>query len=288
MNKFLFISLILALIGLASCSNGNSNSGSNYNVTVVPESSNVSDGLNLQAVGELVKKAKNAEELERLINQPNGINNLDLDHDGTVNYINVAEFQKNDSTKGFTLSTKSTTGSETELATILVEKTSPSVATVSVAGNPNIYYSNAYYSQPMSLGDAVLLSWLFYPHPLFYHPFYYPGYYPSYYSPYRSVGLSVYSSRTSNYTRTSTFTRSSSNNPIYSRTGGNSYSSSSVTNKAPLSNAQTSQKSFVQRDPTKSVSSGGFGSTAKSSSSSGGFGGSSKSSSSSSSSRSRR
>lgn len=63
------------------------------NPSTVTATSNVpGQGLDLQALIGLTKQAKNAEELERLLNQPGSINNLDLDEDGNVDYIRVQEY----------------------------------------------------------------------------------------------------------------------------------------------------------------------------------------------------
>ena len=54
------------------------------------------EGLNLLALSELVKETKSPEELERKLNDPSvGVNNLDLDKDGKVDYLNVAEYGDN-------------------------------------------------------------------------------------------------------------------------------------------------------------------------------------------------
>ena len=84
------------------------------------------EGLDLTAVGELLKKAKTAEELEELLNSPaQGINNLDLNGDNKVDYISVTEYG-NDEVKGFSLTTQPAEGETQEIATIEVEKTSES------------------------------------------------------------------------------------------------------------------------------------------------------------------
>ena len=62
----------------------------NYHVQVIQRNW-AADGLDLQAVGQLVKDAKDAEDLEKLINTPK-INNLDLGADGEVDYIKVQEY----------------------------------------------------------------------------------------------------------------------------------------------------------------------------------------------------
>ena len=47
------------------------------------------DGLDLKAVGVLLKESKDAKELEEKLNKPGGVNNLDLDEDDKVDFIKV-------------------------------------------------------------------------------------------------------------------------------------------------------------------------------------------------------
>ena len=61
-------------------------------VTVTANDSDAVTGLDLQAVGDLFKDSKNLDEFEKNLNDPdNGINNLDLDNDGNVDYIRAVE-----------------------------------------------------------------------------------------------------------------------------------------------------------------------------------------------------
>ena len=61
-------------------------------VTVVAPSSEAADGLDLQAVAELFKDAKDLEAFEKSLNDPEiGVNNLDLDDNGDVDFIRVME-----------------------------------------------------------------------------------------------------------------------------------------------------------------------------------------------------
>jgi len=64
-----------------------------------------------------VKTAKDGEHLEKLINDKDtGVNNLDLDEDGKVDYIKVTEYG-NDNSKGFSLTVEPSKGEEQEVAT---------------------------------------------------------------------------------------------------------------------------------------------------------------------------
>lgn len=122
-NVFKYLAIFFFIIVIWSfCSQdeyGDQSDSYNVNVqTMVP----ASEGLDLKAVGALLKKADTAEEFEQLLNSPaEGVNNLDLDQDGKVDYIRVTEYG-NDKVKGFSLTTQPASGETQELATIEVEK----------------------------------------------------------------------------------------------------------------------------------------------------------------------
>jgi len=228
------------------------------------------DGLDLKAVGELVKEVPDAESFERKLNEPGGINNLDLNEDGTVDYIKVTEYGDS-RIKGFSLTTEPAPGEIQEIASIEIEKQGDT-AEVAVRGNEHIYGHNHYYHYNTSIVDFLLLGYLFNSfHTPYVSPYYY-GYYPSYYRPYRPVTVETYRTRTQPYTSRST-ARQVSRNPLPSKASG----ASSVTSpnqgktaskgiKAPLKNPTQSQKSFQARNPSKQVKSGGFGRSKTSSS----------------------
>ncbi len=228
----------------------------NYNVNV-STSTSAANGLDLQAVGALIKKTKDAEDLEKLINDKNqGINNLDLNEDGNVDYIKVTEFG-DDSAKGFSLTVEPAKGEEQEVATIHLEKSTNEQASVEVRGNQNIYGANHYYHSYLPIGSLLLWSYLWRPHPFYASRWGY-GYYPSYYRSYPIVSASAYTNRTRTVTQRSNMkpaTSSSMKSNIKSPKAGKTASSI----KAPLKNPSTSQKSFQKRNPSKSVRKGGFG-----------------------------
>lgn len=226
-----------------------------YNVNVQTIVS-AGDGLNLTAVGELLKKAKDAEELEHLLNSANnGVNNLDLDEDGSVDYIYVTEYG-DDRVKGFSLTTQPKPGETQEIATIEVEK-SGSQAQVQIQGNQQIYGQNQYYHSSFGLTDFLILSWLFRPHPMYMSPWGY-GHYPTYYSRPATRPYSSYSRDMRRSTSGSGF-RSSRQSRVRSSVKSPNAGRSASSIKAPLKNPTTAQKQFQARNPSKQVKSGGFG-----------------------------
>lgn len=55
------------------------------------------DNLNLYAVLDVFQKSKTLEEFERAINNKNNLNNLDLNNDNFVDYIEVVSYRNGDS-----------------------------------------------------------------------------------------------------------------------------------------------------------------------------------------------
>ena len=55
------------------------------------------ENFDLERVGNLLERSDSPEEFERYLNDDDGINNLDLNGDGYVDYISVDEFEDRDS-----------------------------------------------------------------------------------------------------------------------------------------------------------------------------------------------
>ena len=123
--KKLILVLGIILIGYTSC-NEQAESQVIVNqprttAVVTPDNGNIGDNLNLQALGELVKKSNNAQEIEEKLNQANSINNLDLDGDGKVDYIKVTEYGQN-GIKGFSFTVDLANGQKQEVATVELQQ----------------------------------------------------------------------------------------------------------------------------------------------------------------------
>jgi hypothetical protein len=237
------------------------------NVATVQIPAEAKEGLDLRAVGELVKTAKDAEDLERQINDSSrGLNNLDLDSDGTVDYISVEEYGGGDS-RGFMLIAKLASGQQQEVATIDIEKASDSEADLEIRGNERVYGSNHYQHSRFGIGDYLMMRWLFSSHSLYRSPYHY-GRYPGGYSRYSVAPNASYRTRTSRATQNSNLTQSSRSKM------SPGHSTRVQSQKASLRKASTSQRSFQTRK-TRPTRSGGFGRStrpsARSSRSSGGL-----------------
>lgn len=259
--------LIIVFSSFRTCSS-TSRYGDSYNVSVQQISgADAASGLDLQAVGALVKKAKTGEEFERLLNSPSvGLNNLDLDENGAVDYIKVTEYGSGN-IKGFSLTVDLADNQTQEIATIEIEKTADGRAHLQTHGNRSIYGSNHYHHSSFGITDVILLSWLFNSNRSYYSSPWGYNRYPDYYGRYQPSSYDNYRQRTRSATSGSSWT--SSKTPTVSSTTTSPNAGKSAANiKAPLKSPTTSQKSFQARNPSKTVRSGGFGKKTTSSSSS--------------------
>ncbi len=269
-------SLVLMVYFCQSCAN----SGPNQPDVNVTSSINPSDGLDLKLVGALLQNStcKDADDLEKEINKDGGINNLDLNGDGKIDYINVTENDPKGSTaaRSFDLTTGKA-DSITHIATIDVQKAATGYQ-VNMSGNQQIYGNDCNYST--TLGDMLLFNWMFMPRSLYYHPYYYGSYYPSYYGAgYMRpmvVSPALYQQRTVTQRTTVSKTVVKSTSPSTSTIKSSNAGKVSNATRTSINNNSSSSKSFSNRNSSSPVSKGGF--TGKSSSSSSGS--SSKSSSS--------
>jgi len=226
--------------------------------TVTATSNVPGQGLDLQALIGLTKQAKDAESLERLLNQPGSINNLDLDEDGQVDYIRVQEYGGGN-TKNFSFVALLRDGQEQEVANLVIEQTpGQPEATVQVQGHPAVYGPNVYYSAVLPIATALFLAWALAPRPALYVSPYGFGAFPPYYRPYAPVPVATYRTTVTNYTR---------NIPVQRRTQPAIPAATPSPNAAkvapsfrrPLTQPGQTQRQFQQRDGNRPVASGGFG-----------------------------
>jgi len=248
-------------------------SGPRYGDVNIQAMATADNGLDLKAVGELVKQARDAEDLEKLLNKSGGVNNLDLNEDNKVDYIHITEYG-NDRAKGFSLTVQPESGETQEVATIDIGKEGER-ANVEVQGNEQMYGHNHYHHYSSPLTTFLLMGYLFSPHRMYLSPWGY-GYYPRGYGAYRPVPGGAYRSRTANLTRSSAAQKTSASRISNKATSPNKGKSANRGIRAPLKNPTRSQKSFQSRNPSKhakaatgfgrsstpsrrSVRSGGFG-----------------------------
>ncbi|MCK5680833.1 hypothetical protein KAI46_08495 [bacterium] len=213
------------------------------------------DGLDLATIGTLLKKAENGAELEKLLNDSTtGINNLDLNEDGKVDYIKVTEYGT-DQTKGFSLTVEPIKGEIQEVATIEIEKSGEDKAQVEVRGNEQIYGQNHYHRSSFGVTDMLFMYWLFRPHPFYMSPWGY-GHYPGNYRSHNTVSQKDYKKNTAGK---SNLKKSSSSQMKGKATSPNAGKSAAKGIKTPLKKPSRSQKSFQKRNPSKQISKSRFG-----------------------------
>lgn len=228
-----------------------------YQVQVI-QMAGANKGLDLQAVGELLKKAETAADFEKLLNsKDNGVNNLDLNGDGVVDYIKVTEFGE-EAVRGFSLSSEIAPGQEQELATIKIAKdeAKPQTAVVETQGNPQVYGPNHYYQSSWSgMATGMMLGYLFASHRPYASP-YSTWHQPPSYTPYPTRSPASYEKLSKAMVPEGAYTQASSGKFDHIRSphaGKSAWKGSSQQGKL------SSQKSFLRRSPTSERRQGGFG-----------------------------
>jgi hypothetical protein len=171
------------------------------------------ENLDLRAIGELIEEADNAEELEYLLNSRNGVNNLDLNGDGYVDYISVREFDdRYDNERGFSFYSMFGSDAIQEILTIVFDRDgygryddgydeygySYPGSRVLIIGDDMIYGDDYYYEANWVDRPVSFVTWVFSDRDYYRSPYYY-GYYPDYYQPYTIVETTVYRTRIEEY-----------------------------------------------------------------------------------------
>jgi hypothetical protein len=184
------------------------------------------DGLDLYAVLNLFQKSKTIEEFEKSLNlKETGINNLDLNLDGKVDFIKVTTKQK-DKDFTFICQVDVTEKEVQDVAVILVSKDKDGKVTMQIVGDPELYgkdyviepkttptpsvTANPAYtgadpvtvSVPASTTTVVveqvpIVQYVYSPVYVPYYPPYYYSYYPPYFAAFTVMAVGIY--RHNNY-----------------------------------------------------------------------------------------
>jgi hypothetical protein len=194
-----------------------------------------SDDFDLEMVVGIVEGdgVKDIQALEDQINSAeSGINNIDIDADGTIDYIMVKESREDKKYTLEFLAVPSKSGKEEDATLVGSVDIKQTAKGADVSGGYPKYvmgHDTHYYHRPgLSLGEAMFLSYMFMPRPLFYHPV---GFYGG--LGYRGRGYMSPSVRSS--TRTSYST---------TRNVRKSGASAKPKNYKPSPSAKASQKKF--------------------------------------------
>ncbi len=156
------------------------------------------DNFDLQRVGEILDESKDAKDFEYRLNSEDGLNNLDLNGDGYVDYISVSEFDdRADNQRGFSLFSRFDGNAIQELASIFFDRDRPDRpgARVYINGNDQIYGENYFYERNWLDKSLNIADWAFGDRDEYYRSPYYYDNYPDYYSAYRVTDTPVYRTR---------------------------------------------------------------------------------------------
>jgi uncharacterized membrane protein YgcG len=184
------------------------------------------DNLDLYAVLDLFQKSKTIEDFEKSLNEEKtGINNLDLDLDGKVDFIKVVT-KKNGEDFTFILQVDVSKTEKQDVAVILVSKDKNKKVTIQVVGDKDLYGKNyivepkeqttpAVTANPGYTGSdpvkvsapastttivvesAPIVQYVYSPVYVPYVPPYYYGYYPPYFAAFTVMSIGIY--RHNNY-----------------------------------------------------------------------------------------
>ena len=131
-------------------------------ITVSANSSDISDGLDLKVVAKLFAQAKNLEEFENLLNNPDSaFCNLDLNGDGEIDYIRVVETGEGNK-RLIVLQAILAKDIYQDIASIYVEKDEKEKVTVQVVGDEYIYGTN-YVIEPVYVYRPIIYDWFWSP-----------------------------------------------------------------------------------------------------------------------------
>ena len=256
MRKFVVLSVLLA-VGCTDTSRTTSTTQTQTQRTVSGSLLSFSD-FDLETVVGVVKQNKvtGAKELEKFVNSDNGINNVDVDKDGKVDYIRVLESREGQNIVLDFAAVPSSGGDEVTVANLRFAQNTTSKEVVVEGGYPTYVegHNSHYYSyrRPgLSFGEAMFLAWLFTPsRSHYYHPV--PVYAPR----------SVLGRSTLNQRRTTTRTTTKVS-PVKSTARPGTYAVKSA-QKTQSKLKTKGVSTFRKRDATKQKQkASGFGSTTK-------------------------
>lgn len=174
-----------------------SNNSNTDEATSIDDEQFAKENFDLKRVGPIIRKAKSAEEFEYYLNQPDGINNLDLNGDGYADYISVEEFPySNDYERGLSMYTNFGPNDIQELGTVVFYRDEPRHpgARILLTGDQHLYGDNVYYETNWLDQTIGLVTSLFTDHHVYRSPYYY-DYYPPNYVTYQVVETPVYVTR---------------------------------------------------------------------------------------------
>lgn len=167
------------------------------------------DNLDLNGVLELFKESKDIEDFEKKLNtESNGVNNLDLNNDGEVDYIRVVD-HADSNTHSLALQVPVTESESQDVAVIEMEETEKETVNLQVIGDADLY-GEEYMLEPADEKNTSIVvnvnTWRPVRHIygrkyVAWNSPYRWGYYPKWHRPWRRVSRRVYRPRVIRYHR---------------------------------------------------------------------------------------
>ena len=161
-------------------------------ITVTATSADISENLDLKTVAMLFGEAKDLEEFESMLNNPDSAySNLDLNGDGQVDYLRVVETA--DANRHLVvIQAVLAKDIYQDVASIFLEKEEKSqTVTIQVVGDEYVYGAD-YIIEPVYIYRPIIYDWFWGPSWVCWHSPYYWGYYPHYWRPYYCVDPFIY------------------------------------------------------------------------------------------------
>jgi hypothetical protein len=115
---------------------------------------NMGDNFSLEGALALFKKSTTLEEFEQFINREDSqVNNLDLNNDGTIDYITVNDIKENDN-HVIVLSALLGEKEKHDIATINIEKKGPENVALQIFGDNDLYGQNT-IAEPFEIEEKI-------------------------------------------------------------------------------------------------------------------------------------
>ena len=153
-------------------------------VTVSANSSDISEGLDLKVVAKLFAEAKNLEEFETMLNNPDSaFCNLDLNGDGQIDYLRVVETGEGNK-RLIVLQAVLAKDIYQDVASIYVEKNEKDEVSVQIVGDEYVYGVN-YIIEPVYVYRPVIYDWFWCDAWYAWHSPWYWGYWPGWWYAHR-------------------------------------------------------------------------------------------------------
>ena len=161
-------------------------------VTVTATSTDISENLDLKTVATLFGQAKDLEQFEQMLNNPDSaFSNLDLNGDGQVDYLRVIE-TADGSRHLVVIQAVLAKDVYQDVASIYVEKDPETQSvTVQVIGDEYIYGTN-YIIEPVYVYRPYIYDWFWGPDWVCWYSPYYWDYWPGWWHPYYCVAPYIY------------------------------------------------------------------------------------------------